>query len=129
MKAFQQRTFLLTTTFFRNLTSQSLDPNRIQYEAASHYTKPYIGKGQTIFDQFDQIVVPIVISIQEITVALIKLNKQEIWYYDTLVNGDGQRSLTTAANLNQALYMNPNLCCVLKFVEMEHNQKVNEGFV
>ena len=36
-----------------------MNPSRIDYDAASFYTQRYMGKGNTIFDKFDQILMPV----------------------------------------------------------------------
>jgi hypothetical protein len=61
---------------------------RINYEAASVYTKMYTGKGNTIFDKFDILLMPVAHSSSEFSLVTCNFGKKELLYYDTLLSGE-----------------------------------------
>lgn len=90
------RTLFLTTTFFKALQGENKDPDKIDYAGASFYTKNYMGKGKTIFDLFDLILIPVIVSPRETTLVCVNLVTKVITYFDSMLNGDGARSMAAS---------------------------------
>lgn len=81
----QTQVLVVSTTFYKEFTNNNFNGTELNQNAASFYTKSYVGSGNTIFDRFAQMVVPIqltehivlncIISFEDKSVIIIDLSK------------------------------------------------------
>ncbi|EAR94897.2 hypothetical protein TTHERM_01028800 (macronuclear) [Tetrahymena thermophila SB210] len=78
------RILYLSSSFYKYFTKENpLQQDNLDFKCMRHYMKPYTGQNNTIFDKFDKIFIPILLSLNEIHLVMINLNKKELILFMT----------------------------------------------
>lgn len=68
------RLLYLSTNFYKYYSKgNALQMDDLDFKSVRHYMKPYTGENNSIFDRFDKVFVPIILSVNEMHLAVINL--------------------------------------------------------
>ncbi|KAL4505146.1 hypothetical protein ABPG72_016213 [Tetrahymena utriculariae] len=104
----------LSSSFYKYFTKENpLQQDNLDFKCVRHYMKPYTGQNNTIFDKFDKIFIPILLSLNEIHLVIINLNKKELSLYMT----------SNFAGHPLEAVNNPILQNIMRFIQKELYEK------
>ncbi|CAD8126545.1 unnamed protein product [Paramecium sonneborni] len=109
-----QRVLILPFGFYQILSENFLK--------AKSYTDQYQGSGKTIFDQFDQIIIPIKLTKHEYVGVYIDFNYRIMYFINTLARSDRKFPFRVEI-LDMPIMQN-----IVRFIKNEYNTKIMKSF-